>query len=80
MLKFTFLTSFISYWTRPQLRSPPRFEALSIHYVEVCHVPARKVGFICDLTLFQALSSSTMSFPTMPENAGSSPNCKDKIR
>ena len=37
-------------------------------------------AFICDLTLFQGLSSPTMSFPTTPRNAGSSPNCKDNIQ
>src|SRR4029077_658827 len=36
--------------------------------------------FLCDLTLFQELSSPTMSFPTTPQNAGSSPNCKDNIQ
>ena len=35
--------------------------------------------FICDPTLFQEPSSPTMSFPTTPRNAGSSPNCKGNI-
>jgi hypothetical protein len=35
--------------------------------------------FGCDLTLLRELSSPTMSFPTTPRKAGSSPNCKDNI-
>jgi hypothetical protein len=34
---------------------------------------------ICDLTSFQALSFPTMNYPTTPQNAGSSPSCKDNI-
>jgi len=30
--------------------------------------------FVCDLTLFQGLSSPTSSFPTTPLRGGSSPN------
>jgi hypothetical protein len=36
--------------------------------------------FICDLILFQGLSSPTMSFPTRLRNAGSSPNRKDNVQ
>ena len=80
MLKFTFSTSVISYWTRLQTRSPPWFEALWVHHVEGCQVPTRKAVFICDLTLFQGLSCPAMSFPITPLNAGSFLNCKGNIQ
>src|SRR5262245_26985654 len=37
-------------------------------------------NFICELTLFQELSSPTTTFPTTLRNAGSSPNCKDNTQ
>src|SRR5271167_3114699 len=41
---------------------------------------SREMMFICDLTLFQAPSSRTTSFPTIPQSAGSSPNFKVNIQ
>jgi peroxiredoxin len=56
---------------RTPLQSSRRDLATRIQLVE---------DFVCDLTLFRALSFLTMSFPTTPRNAGSFPNCKDNIQ
>src|SRR5205823_6357924 len=46
----------------------------------VRNVRIQNEDFIWDLTLFQGLSSPTMSLPTTPRNAGSSWNCEDNVQ